>query len=89
MTSFASEYRSTLVLLNALFVGQLYGDKLLALRVRKLIFFATDLQTVNITQQITARADLFINPLSAKRFSYGSNCLHCPVTALYFGAKLS
>ena len=89
MTSFASENRSALVLLNSLFVVQLYGDKLLALRVRNMIFFANDLQTVDISQQITARSDLFINPLSAKRFSYGSNGLHCPVTALYFGAKSS
>ena len=39
---------------NSLFVGQLYEDKSLALRVRDLIFFTTDLQTVNITQQFTA-----------------------------------
>ena len=32
---------------NSLFVGQLYEDKSLALRVRDLIFFTTDLQTVN------------------------------------------
>ena len=32
---------------NSLFVGQLYGDKSLALRARDLIFFTTDLQTVN------------------------------------------
>ena len=43
--------RSTLVreLLsnNSLFVGQSYEDKSLALRARDLIFFTTDLQTVN------------------------------------------
>ena len=89
MTPFASGKRSALVLLNSLFVCQLYmyEDILLA------IFLATDLQTVNFTHQITARADLFIKPLSAKWFSCacqtGSNCLHCPVTALYFGAKSS
>ena len=32
---------------NSLFVGQLYEDKALALRARDLIFFTTDLQTVN------------------------------------------
>ena len=32
---------------NSLFVGQLYEDKSLALRASDLIFFTTDLQTVN------------------------------------------
>ena len=32
---------------NSLIVGQLYEDKILALRARDLIFFTTDLQTVN------------------------------------------
>ena len=32
---------------NSLFVGQLYEDKSLALHARDLIFFTTDLQTVN------------------------------------------
>ena len=32
---------------NSLLVGQLYEDKSLALRARDLIFFKTDLQTVN------------------------------------------
>ena len=32
---------------NSLFVGQLYEDKSLALRARDLIFFTTDLQSVN------------------------------------------
>ena len=32
---------------NSMFVGQLYEDKSLALRARDLIFFTTDLQTVN------------------------------------------
>ena len=32
---------------NSLFVGQLYEDKSLALRARDLIFFTTDIQTVN------------------------------------------
>ena len=32
---------------NSLFVGQLYEDKPLALGTRDLIFFTTDLQTVN------------------------------------------
>ena len=31
---------------NSLFVGQLYGNKSLALRARDLIFFTTDTQTV-------------------------------------------
>ena len=47
---------------NSLFVGKLNEDKSLALHARDLIFFTTDLQTVNyyITQQFTARADLFL-----------------------------
>ena len=32
---------------NSLFVGQLYEDKSLALHARDLIFFTTDLKTVN------------------------------------------
>ena len=32
---------------NSLFVGQLYDDKSLTLHTRDLIFFTTDLQTVN------------------------------------------
>ena len=32
---------------NSLFVGKLYEDKSIALRARDLIFFTTDLQTVN------------------------------------------
>ena len=32
---------------NSLFVGQLYEDKSLALRARDLIFFTTDIQTLN------------------------------------------
>ena len=43
---------------NSLFVGQLYEDKSLALRARDLIFFTTDLQTVNYYS--TAGADLFL-----------------------------
>ena len=53
---------------NTLFVGKLYEDKSLALRARDLIFFTTDLQTMNFTQQFTAGADLFLN-LSVK-FSF-------------------
>ena len=45
---------------NSLFVGQLYEDKSLALHARDLIFFTTDLQTVNYYQQFTAGADLFL-----------------------------
>ena len=45
---------------NILFVGQLYDNKLLALSARDLILFTTDLQTVIITQQFTAGADLFL-----------------------------
>ena len=37
---------------NSLFVGQLYEDKSLALRARDLIFFTTDLQTVNYNSTI-------------------------------------
>ena len=39
---------------NSLFVGQLYEDKSLALRARDLIFFTTDLQTVNYYSTIHA-----------------------------------
>ena len=48
---------------NTLFVSQLYEDKSLALHARDLIFFTTDLQTVNYytLQHSTARADLFLN----------------------------
>ena len=45
---------------NSLFVGQLSEDKSLVLRTRDMIFFTTDLQTVNHTKQFTARADLFL-----------------------------
>ena len=45
---------------NSLFVGQLYEDKSLALRARDLIFFTTDLQTMNYYTKISARADLFL-----------------------------
>ena len=37
---------------NSLFVGQLYEDKSLALRARDLIFFTTDLKTVNYNSTI-------------------------------------
>ena len=37
---------------NSLFVGQLYEDKSLALRARDLIFFTSDLQTVNYNTTI-------------------------------------
>ena len=37
---------------NSLFVGHLYEDKSLALRARDLIFFTTDLQTVNYNTTI-------------------------------------
>ena len=55
---------------NSLFAGQLYEDKSLTLCPRDLIFFTTDLQTVNYTQQFTARADLFLN---FKVFSFDSS----------------
>ena len=45
---------------NSLFVGQLNEDKSLALRARDLIFFTTDLQTVNYYTKFTARVDLFL-----------------------------
>ena len=37
---------------NSLFVGQLYEDKSLALRARDLIFFTTELQTLNYYETI-------------------------------------
>ena len=43
----------------ATLVGQLYEDKSLALRARDLIIFTTDSKQL-ITQQFTARADLFL-----------------------------
>ena len=39
---------------KSLLVGQLYEDKLLALHARDLIFFTTDLQTVNYYSTIHA-----------------------------------
>ena len=45
---------------NSLLVGQLYKDKSLRLHARDLIFFTSDLQTVNHTQQFTARDDLYL-----------------------------
>ena len=44
--------RSALLSNNSLFVGQLYEDKSLALRARDLIFFTTDLQTLNYNSTI-------------------------------------
>ena len=41
------QFSSELLSNSSLFVGQLYEDKSLALRARDLIFFTTDLQTVN------------------------------------------
>ena len=41
------QFSSELLSNSSLFVGQLYEDKSLALRARELIFFTTDLQTVN------------------------------------------
>ena len=41
---------------NSLFVGQLYEDKSLALHARDLIFFTTDLQTVNYYLTIHCRS---------------------------------
>ena len=52
---------------NSLFVGQLYEDKSPVLGARDLIFFTTDLQTVNYyTMQFTARADLFLKCSAGK-----------------------
>ena len=54
---------------NSLFVGQLYDDNSLALRARDLIFFTTDLQTVNYYSTIfTAGADLFLNYYTSCEF---------------------
>ena len=53
LSSFVSSNRNRSALVrellcnNSLFVGQLYEDKSLVLRARDLIFFTTDLQTVN------------------------------------------
>ena len=41
------QFSSELLSNSSLFVGQLYEDKSLALCARDLIFFTTDLQTVN------------------------------------------
>ena len=43
---------------NSLFVGQLYEDKSLALRARDLIFFTTDLQTLNYYETINSLLEL-------------------------------
>ena len=47
LTFLVSSNRNKSALVRELFVGQLYEDKSLALRARDLIFFTTDLQTVN------------------------------------------
>ena len=46
---------------NSLFVGQLYEDKLLRLRARDLIFFTTDLQTVNYYTNSLLELIYFLN----------------------------
>ena len=46
---------------NSLFVVQLYEDKSFAMRARDLIFFTTDLHTVNYYSTNHCRADLFLN----------------------------
>ena len=45
---------------NSLFVCQLYEDKFLEMCACDLIFFTTDLKTVNYYTKFTARADLFL-----------------------------
>ena len=67
---------------NSLFVGQLYEDKSLALRARDLIFFTTDLQTVNYYTLITARAELFLN-----RTSDSPSLMELPVEPCWANAK--
>ena len=58
---YSNQNRSALVCdllsYNSQFVGQLKEDKSLVLRTHDLIFFTTDLQTVNY---YTTRADLFL-----------------------------
>ena len=56
---------------NLLFVGQLYEDKSLALRARDLIFFTTDLQTVNYYTT-------FLNIIHAYNYEI-STCLLEPI----------
>ena len=46
---------------NSLFVGQLYEDKSLALRARDLIFFTTDIQTVNYLNNSLLELIYFLN----------------------------
>ena len=46
---------------SSLFVSQLYEDKSLMQHARELIFFTTDLLTVNYYTTFTARANLFLN----------------------------
>ena len=46
---------------NSLFVGQFYDDKSLTLRARDLIFFTTDLQTVNYYSSILLELIYFLN----------------------------
>ena len=45
---------------NSLFVGQFYQDESLMMCARDLIFFTTDLQTVNFIQQFTAELIYFL-----------------------------
>ena len=67
---------------NSLFVGQLYEDKSLTLRASDLIFLLTDLQTVIITQQFTAGADLFLNYI--RHYCTHLNVLKCIDSVLCF-----
>ena len=53
---------------NSLFVGQLSEDKSLALGARDLIFYTTDLQTVNYYTKFTARDDLFLKYVTALEY---------------------
>ena len=54
---------------NSLFVGQLYEDKSLALLARDLISLQLTSKQRTITQQFTARADLFLKRNLALKFS--------------------
>ena len=63
-----------LLCIHSLFVGQLYEDKSLALRARDLIFFTTDLQTVNYYTTIHELQLIYFLNISYQLFS-DINCL--------------
>ena len=65
---------------NSLFVGQLYEDKSLALRIRELIFFTTNLKTVNYYSTIHALELIYFLSIAYYRYE---NITPASVTSYY------